>query len=641
MRIYSEHIEGDFALTNAAVHDGLSTLYEVDARIVTKDLTVHEADLIGKRFCIEIDLDDDAVRYLSGICTEARALGTDNRQRSFSIRISPWTWHLTRNVDSRVYQKMTCAQIAAEVFRKYNFSLFDDRTSDLPVIEYHVQYNESDLAFVCRTLEEHGVYFFHRQDQSGETLVLCDSIAAHPSIGDLRYHQAEGIAGRSGDYIERIESQKRVIPTQVTKSDVNFTRRSQVSLGRRRAVDMPGFAEDLAVFEYGPSHADPDEGEAQARRSIEALVAGQHVLNGAGNARMLTVGSRFSLIEHDVGELNTEYLCTAATYALRGFEDGSGSDTEYYCSFELIPSARPYRPAKLTPAPRIHSVLTAVVTGPSGEEIYTDEYGRVKIQFHWDRYGPSDQTSSCWVRVATPWAGSGWGSLVIPRIGQEVVVQFENGNPDRPIITGMLFNAENMPPYQLPAAASQSGFRTNTTKGGGGANEIQFDDKAGQEQLNITGQRDYSLTVKNDASVNVGYETGEPGSFSFNVHQDRVESISNGDYNLGVRSGSRSTFVATNDGLEIGGDRSEIVTGTLGSEAAHIKMNGKTDLKAESPDIDINGKSKTKIGSAAIEVDGTTVKMTGAQEISLTVGGSSIVLNAAGVTILGPLVKIN
>lgn len=643
MRITSDRVEHPLNLVRATFHDTMSALYRIDASVHIRSNEVSEADLIGKRFCLSID-QQARPRLLWGVCTSARSIELTRRARSFQLRIHPWMWHLTRNIDSRVFQNLTCVDIAAEVFAKYNFTLFDDTTADLPEIEFRVQYEESDFAFVCRTLEEHGVYFYFRHGENGEELVLCNSVSAHRPIEGfetIRYHETGGVIGRQEEFIDAFESQQQVIPSELTTSDTNFAQYNQVTLARRRALDVSGFAENMTVFQHQNTDESNATVETRARQGIEAIAAGQHVLSGSCNVRHLTVGSRFTLYDHDVEAFNQEYVVTSAFGSLTADADEEGGGIDYQCQFEVIPAARPYRPMRTTPSPKINSLMTAVVTGPSGEEIYTDTHGRVKVQFHWDRYGANDQTSSCWIRVATPWAGRGYGSLSIPRIGQEVIVQFENGNPDRPIVTGMLYNAQNMPPYSLPANATQTGLRSNSSRGGGGANEIQLEDRKDAEALNITAERDYSLTVKNDAHINVGYEKGAPGSYSFNVHQHRIESISNGDFSLNVDTGNRSTFVNTNDIVEVHGDRSEKVTGTLGSEAAHVTMKGTTDLKAESPSIDINGTTTTKIGSAAIEVDGKTVKVTGAQEISLSVGPSSIVLNATGVTIVGPLVKIN
>ncbi len=643
MRISCTRLDHDIHLVSASFHDCINALYQVDALVTVMSTAVTEADLIGQRFCLSID---QALRHrlIWGVCTSAYSSDTTRRSRSFRVRLHPWAWHLTRTIDSRVFQNLTCFGIAREVFSKYNFTLLDDLTRDLPNIEFRVQYEESDFAFVCRTLEEYGVYFYFRHTEDGEVLVFCNDASAHRPIEGfetIQFLQTDGAVGRQGEYIDTFESHQQVVPTELTASDTNFAQYNQITMARRRSVDVQGFSEPMAVFQHQNTDEANTEVEARARQGMERIIAGQHVLGGTCNVRHLKVGDRFTLAEHNVDDFNQEYVVTSCFCNITADADEAGGGSEYHCRFEVIPAQRQYRPARATPAPRINSIMTAIVTGPNGSEIHTDEYGRVKVQFHWDRYGAGDQTSSCWVRVATPWAGRGWGSVAIPRVGQEVVVQFENGNPDRPIVTGMLYNAQNMPAYPLPANATQSGLRSSSSPGGGGANEIQFEDKAGAEEFNVTAERDYALTVKNDAYIDVGYEKGAPGNYTLNVHQHRTESVSNGNLSVNVDTGNRTSFVNANDSLEVNGNRSELIAGTLGSEAAHITMNGTTDLKAESPEITINGTSKTTVGSAEVEVDGRTIKMTGAQEISLSVGGSSIVLNATGVTIVGPLVKIN
>ncbi|MEM9199093.1 MAG: type VI secretion system tip protein TssI/VgrG, partial [Pseudomonadota bacterium] len=467
-------------LRDATVKDAISSIYTIDAVAFSEDRQSDEDDFVGKRFRISVE-HEGGIRYFSGICTAVRLVEHDHEISVFRFRIQPWLWSLTQTVDSRIFQNMTAVDIAKEIFRKYNLAKFSDKTTGLIIHEYHVQYMETDFDFIARTLEENGVYYYFKQDEDGETLVFADSISAHspvPGYAEIEYHHPDADFGRYGPHIYAFESHQRVVPGEVTKSDANFTRQRQVAASRRRVPDVPKFAETLTIYEHLHSHADAETGELKARLSAESLASGQQLATGSCNVHALGVGHRFALKGHEKARFNGEYLVRSAYHTIASDADlgETSAGRDYECHFEVMPATRPFRPAKTTPAPQIYSIQTAIVTGPAGEEIFTNPFGCVKIQFHWDRYGEMDENSSCWVRVATPWAGRKWGSLHIPRIGQEVIVQFEDGNPDRPVVTGMLFNAQNMPPYDLPAGATKSGLKSNSSLGGDGANEVCMDD---------------------------------------------------------------------------------------------------------------------------------------------------------------------
>ncbi|MEM9049573.1 MAG: type VI secretion system tip protein TssI/VgrG [Pseudomonadota bacterium] len=641
-------------LRDATVKDAISTIYTIDALAYSENRHSDDDDFIGKRFRISIE-HEDGVRYFSGICTSARLVAHDDTITTFRLRLQPWLWSLTQTVDSRIFQKQTAVEIAKEVFRKYNLAKFSDKTAGFLQLEYHVQYMETDFDFVSRTLEENGIYYFFTQDEDGETLVFADGISAHgpvPGFAQIAFHHPDAEFGRHRPHIYAFESQKRVVPGEVTRSDANFTRQRQVAASRRRVPDIPKFSEALTIYEHRHSHPDAETGELKARLSAESLASRQHLAIGSCNVHGLGVGHRFTLGGHDKAKFNGEYLVRSAYHTITTDADlgGVSDGRDYECHFEVMPASRPFRPQQTTPAPQIYSIQTAVVTGPKGEEIYTNKFGCVKIQFLWDRYGELDENSSCWVRVATPWAGRKWGSLHIPRIGQEVIVQFEDGNPDRPVVTGMLFNAQNMPPYDLPAGATKSGLKSNSSLGGDGANEVCMDDTKGAESLAITAERDFSLTAKNDATMNVGFEKASPGSFTQKIKQNYTQEVESGDHSFTVKTGkSTSTIkagqVVTVQGegahLDVTGERSVVASVKYGTEAPEVTMNGTTTLMAESPDLTVKGTSVTKIGEAQIEVDGTTVKITGSSQISISCGASSITLDASGVNIKGPLVKIN
>lgn len=645
VRIACSNFPEKFALKKCDVLETMSQNYLIVAEVLTLDRDITAEDLLDESFTVELDL-DLGQRFFHGVCTDVKFVNQDDRAVELRLELRPSLWHLAKRVDTRVFVDYMQMDAARTVFRNAGFSDFIDRR-DVDETDSHeliVQYNESDFAFVSRMFEDEGVYFFFEHPEDGARLVFCDGPGCHepvPGFPIIEYKKAKTVFRGDNPCIFDWDEHSRKRSTMFSTTDYDFTK---INADLHSEYSIPGIIHNPAeVYTYPGGYAEVPDGERQMRLKMEALVAASERVTGKSNVLTMGIGHTFTLDGLDANS-DLDYLIVSTRHILHG---GSSDILEqhernpYLCSFEAIHLEKNYRSIAVTPRPIIAGVQTAEVVGPAGKEIYTDEYGRVKVQFHWDRVNSKDETSSCWIRVSTPWAGRNWGTVAVPRIGQEVIVQFEEGNPDRPIITGMLFNKKNMPPNGLPAAATKMGMRSNSSPGGGGANEIVMEDKKGAEELNITAERDYSLTVKNDAVINVGYEVGAAGDYILNVHQNRFENVSNGDFNVGVDTGSRNTYVNTDDTVSVDGSRTETIKNTLGSQAKDITMNGTKTLKVESPDVDINGKTKTKIGSAAIEVDGNTVKVSGKTEILLSVGGSSIKLDASGVTIAGPLVKIN
>lgn len=634
-----------FALISCDILESMSQNYLILADVLTLDVSITAEDLIDETFIVELDL-DEGKRYFCGNCTDVKFVDQDDRSTHIKLELRPAFWHLSRRVDTRLFVDMMSMDTMRQVFGDAGFSDFDDRRSqdETDTRELIVQYNESDFAFISRLLEDEGSYFFFEHKDDGPLLVLCDGPASHAPVPEhsiIDFKKEDTVFRGDNPCIFAWDEQSRNRATTFSTTDYDFTK---INADLSTESSIQGIIHNPAeVYTYPGGYSELPDGERLMRLKMEALVAASERVTGKTNVLQFGIGQSFTLAGLDETS-DLDYLVLSTRIRLEGGsrdklkEDGRNP---YVCNFEALHLEKPYRSTGETPRPIIAGVQTAEVVGPTGKEIYTDEFGRVKVQFHWDRVNQRDENSSCWIRVSTPWAGRGWGTVAVPRIGQEVVVQFEEGNPDRPLITGMLFNKKNMPPNGLPAAASQMGMRSNSTPGGGGANEIVMEDKKGAEGLNTIAERDYSLTVKNDAQINVGYEVGAQGNYTLNVFQNRFENVSNGDFNIGVDTGSRNTYVNTDDTVSVDGNRTEKIKNTLGSEAKDITMNGTTTLKIESPDVDINGKTKTKIGSAAIEVDGTTIKISGKAEILLSVGGSSIKLDASGVTIAGPLVKIN
>ena len=647
VRIHSDEFKDLLALVSAEVSEALGEMYAIDAQVLFQDPHFPVSDLIDKFFAIELDTEFEP-RYFGGVCVDVKVLQFyAGNLRMLQLHLRPPEWKMKFRVDTRLFVDQTPMDVARDVLKKAGLSDIEDEctTDECGPSELIVQYNESDLNFVSRLFEDGGRYYLYRHEIDRSILVLCDSPDCHVqrSLGDL---QDEPVDSPSFDVIPAVYNLHTTNAKQTKHfktTDYDFTK-INADLSTLAETEVPP-GEVAESYTYPGGYAETADGTRRMDLAANLANTESFRLFGESNVIDMAIGCTFG-VKPGPGSQSfdlSDMLVVRTQIRIEGDAgiEGQPSPRAYVCAFEAVPAGQRFQAARVARRPIIAGVQTAEVVGPKNKEIHTDEYGRVKVQFHWDRVNKKNENSSCWIRVATPWAGRGWGAITVPRIGMEVIVQFEDGNPDRPIITGMLFNAKNMPPNGLPAAASKMGMKSNSTPGGGGANEFLMEDKKDAEMITMIGERDYTQTIKNDAHISIGYEKGEPGSYTLNVHQDRIENVSNGDYNLGVDTGNRTTYVKTDDTVTVDGSRKEVVKATLGSEAKDITMNGKTSLKIESPDVNINGKTKTKIGSAAIEVDGTTIKIAGKTEILLSVGGSTVKLDASGVTIAGPLVKIN
>ncbi|WP_238705187.1 type VI secretion system tip protein TssI/VgrG [Parasedimentitalea marina] len=390
-------------------------------------------------------------------------------------------------------------------------------------------------------------------------------------------------------------------------------------------------------------------GNTQARVRMEAEAIRHKRWRGASSVRGLATGYTFKLKNHPEKEANAEYLVVDCVHYLQVAGDFAERETQrkrpqnsgemrhdlkaanmdfpeemkgdaYASTFGAIPKQDQYRAPLTTPWPEISGLHTATVTGPSGEEIWTNEHGQIKVQFHWDREGENDEKSSCFVRVVTPWSGKGWGMVAVPRIDQEVVIQFEEGDPDRPICTGMLYNKDTMPPYTYPDDQTQMGFKTNSSKGGGGYNEWMFEDKKDAELMRVQAQKDHQMLVKNKSVETVGLDEidagahDEDGCVSRVVKQHVTETLLDGDHYFTIETGSQEIEIKTDKTQTIEGKHTKTITG---DDATTVKT-----------------------GNMTVDVSAGKIEMTAAIEILLTVGGSSIKIDNSGVTIKGPMIKV-
>ncbi len=517
-------------------HEELGRMFDYRLELLSDDHNIELDDLLGQSMTVTLET-PEGDRFYNGVVSEFSYAGIDRDRALYFARVRPWLWLLTRTRDCRIFQKMTVPDIIKQVFRDAGHTDIDDQlTATYETKEYCVQYRETAQNFVSRLMEQEGIYYYFKHEKDSHVLVLADSYSAHdtvPGYATIPFYQAEDDKPQKRDreHVFHWRLTKRVQAGAFSIKDFDFEMPSTDLEAKMSSPDNHAHA-DGEIFDYPGEYKDPAIGENYVRIRQEEHKAGHERLEGESNARGIATGAFFSLIEYPREDQNREYLVVRAQYVLKSDSYGRGSnddDALFRCRFEAIESSKPYRSPMITERPVIRGPQTAIVVGNAGEEISTDTYGRVKVQFHWDRYGTMDENSSCWIRVAQIWAGNGFGGIHIPRIGQEVIVEFLEGDPDCPIITGRVYNAEHMPPYDLPANATQSGVKSRSSKGGSNAdfNELRFEDKAGAEQVSLHAKRDFDTVVENDQTVEVQHDRNATvaNNDELTVGMDRTVSI--------------------------------------------------------------------------------------------------------------------
>ncbi len=631
--------------------------FRYDIELISEDLEIQAADIVGQNITVRLNLLKDEVRYFNGYVSRFVQTPSTSEEAAYQATVVPWLWFLTRTADCRMFQKMTFPDIIQQVFRDHNFTDFDNKlTGTYRKWEYCVQYRETDFNFVSRLMEQEGIYYYFRHENGKHILVLADSISAHePFAGyeEIKYRPFK--AEEEEDVISSWTAETSIQPGSYALDDFDF-KNTKKDLQARSSISRKHEAADFEIFDYPGEYAETSDGESYTKVRIEELHTRYEVATAASDARGVCPGYLFTLKDCPRQDQNRKYLITGANYRIDAgsYESGSqGDKTAYSCSFTAIDEKQPFRSTRTTPKPSIPGPQTAIVVGPSGEEIHTDEYARVKVQFHWDRYGKADENSSCWVRVAQVWAGKKWGAMYIPRIGQEVIVEFLEGDPDRPVITGRLYNATTMPPYKLPAEKTKSTLKSNSSKGGAGFNEIRYEDKKGEEQIFIHAEKNQDVRVKNDSYEWIGNERhlivkqdqleAVEGDKHSKVAGDRITEIE-GDENLTIQ-GDRMTDITGGNHLTTGGDQCEDIGGDQNLKAAmniNEEAGQKISIKAGT---DINGKAGMNYamdaGMAVHIKGGMTVVIEAGMQLSLKAGSSFVDIGPAGVSISGPMIMLN
>ncbi|MCL2450581.1 MAG: type VI secretion system tip protein VgrG, partial [Polyangiaceae bacterium] len=470
--------------------EALSRPFVFDVEVQSRRDDIKPGELLGQPVTLALDLasDSDATtRYWNGIVASMQYVDTgfDGVSR-YRLTLRPWLWQLGLAADCRIFQRRSVPDIVKTVFEGRGFHDFNVVLSETyDVREYVVQYRETDLQFVSRLLEDEGIYYFFRHESGKHTLILADSPHAHSDVSgyaSLPYAAQDVNRDETLQYVRSWRAEGRLETGRYALSDFDFTRSFMRPLRGWAKGSEQATESNLEVHDYPGGFTTFDGGRAAAWRRLRQARREARTGGGESNARGLTVGCTFQLEDHPRDDQNRKYLVTSARVRLRGKELRMSDGTEeeaFACAFGVVDAEVGFTPPRTAPKPFVRGPQTAIVVGPADHEIWTDEYGRIKVQFHWDRIGTDDANSSCWVRVAQAWAGDRFGAQFVPRIGQEVVVDFLEGDPDRPIVTGSVYNNANMPPFELPLNQTQSGLRTRSTPRGAiykNGNEIRFED---------------------------------------------------------------------------------------------------------------------------------------------------------------------
>jgi len=617
-------------LTGLSGAEGISRPFSFKLDLLSENHNIVFREIIGQNVTVSVTLADGEKRYFNGIISRfsqggwGGESGVEARFSRYTAELVPWLWLLTRTADSRIFQGLSVPDIVEKIFTENGFADYRIQLhGGYGKREYCVQYRETDFNFISRLLEEEGIYYFFEHEDGRHTMVLADVPTEHkpcPGQETARYQTSAG-GVLEEDTISRLDVMQEIRAGKYTLSDFNFEMPAtnlKVEIPSQQAVG-PGERE---VYDYPGGYGKRAEGERLANIRMQEEEAEVTTISGTGSCRAFTSGYRFELQDFYRDDMNSKaYVLTSVEHeAGQEYSPGEeAAEISYVNNFTCIPYETPFRPARSTPRPVVEGVQTAIVVGPAGEEIYTDEHGRVKVQFHWDREGRKDENSSCWIRVSQAWAGAGWGAMHIPRIGHEVVVDFVEGDPDRPIITGRVYHGTNRPPYDLPAEKTRSTIKSDSSPGGGGFNEFRFEDKKGSEEIYLHGQKDWTIAIENDKNQTIG------NNESLSVGNDRTKSVGN----------NQSETVGSNKTIQVGADHSETIganktlnvganhTETIGTNMSLTVGGNETETVGTAKSLTIGAAYQVSVGAAMNETIGAAKAEEIGAEKSVNVGGGS------------------
>ena len=656
--------------------DVLSQLFRFRVEMLAPSGTKVPFDaLLGQGVTVHLELPDRSEHHLNGLCVKLAEAGRDATFTHYEAELVPDVWKLTRRVRSRIFQQLSVPDILQEALA--GFAVDWQVLEKYEARDYCVQYRESDFDFAARLMEEEGIHFRFRHADGAHTLVVTDSHHGYPDLpgeSSFVYEELEG-GVREDNRVwswkkeQEVRSTRRVlwdhtfeIPHRHLEAESSILESVPVGAETHR-LKLPG-TDALELYDwpgdYAKRYAGIDKEGGEQREEVEKIfrdnqrkaeiemdaeAAPAVVITARTNAKHFLAGYRFSVKRHF--NADGDYIVRSVRQSARDVADyrsGKDETLEYECEIACLPAATVFRPPRLTPRPLVRGSQTAVVVGPAGEEIFTDKYGRVKVQFHWHREGRSDTSSSCWVRVASPWAGRQWGAIHLPRVGQEVLVDFLEGDPDRPVIVGSLYNADLMPPYELPANQTQSGIKSRSSPGGGpkNFNEIRFEDRKGKEELFAHAERNLTTTVEGDEGRSVGGNrgTGIGSNDSRDVKGNDTETVKGNQ--TSTVTGNRSVTIGGTDKLVVGGSRSSTIAAAdhtmVGGVESHVvagafQVVSATSISLVAPSIVLTaGGTTVHISDGGFKVESGGNARIKASDVELTAASGDVSLWSGGKT---------
>jgi len=658
--------ESDIRVVSFKGKEEISRPYAYEVTFIHPKEDVSLSGMLGQSATLRL-LGAAGERRIHGVVERFEQSGAEHAsdQTEYLAVIVPRIALLRHTRNSRIFQGKSIIDITKAVLKdaKLPQDALDTKLSgSYGERNYCAQYQESDLDFISRLLEEEGVFFFFKHTDKQEVLILADSnraVESAPHAKTLSYRPHHDVAtdrlDPKNEGITQFQLQAAVVSGSVTMRDFRFV---QPGLSDMEVKESAEHFKQLHRYYYPGEYVDPKVGQHLVKARLQEHVWQQECSHGMASSPLLAAGYKFELKEHPRNAVNKEYLLVSVEQ-----QDGNAfSDTPVNpeVKFTCIASSVPFRPQRQTPVPRILGLQTAIVVGPKGEEIYCDKYGRVKVQFHWDREGQSDAQSSCWIRVSQGWAGPGYGGMYLPRIGHEVVVQFLDGDPDRPLIIGRVYNGDNSVPHELDKSKTQSGFRTSSTPGGKGFNEIRFEDEASKEEFYLHAQRNYKKEILNDSDTTIGGNRTEhisgksdltiDKSWTIHVKEDRHANI----------DGNDETQIKKDRTVEVDGNESMTVKGNQDlsidkKQTVSVKsdrresVDGKADLSIkgnwqQSTDSNMGvqvAKNLTVTVDGDIRMQGKTITLTADNKITLEVGNSVIKISSSGIEVTSNKIKMD
>ena len=621
--------------------EALSQDYQYSMTVLSEDPSIDGNALVGKRISATYIDEDGRSRHFNGFVSRFeynQQVEEPVKATSYTLEMVPWLWFLRHNTDCQIFQEMTAPDIIKQIFQELGYNDFrEELTESYPTREYCVQYRESDYNFVTRLMEEEGIFFYFEHSKDKHTLVICDSPAGYYNLDETEVQYTA--IGQTR--VKQLSSWRHVYefrPGKIAQKDFNFKKPTDGLVTDQTSQIAFDGSSNLEVYQYPGLYDESNKGNRLTKVRMEEIEADHDHVVGSGFYLNFAPGGKFDVHKHSrPGEEGRSYAIVEVHTEFRsnlGFESYDGDDFEN--EFKCIPAETAFRPPRVAAKPFVEGPQTAIVS-TDGQEIVVDEHARVKVQFHWDRYGQKDVNSSCWIRVSQVHAGKGWGMIDIPRQHEEVIVSFLDGDPDRPIITGRVYNGDNQAPFGLKGAGNNAKHKTrrgNTTKSyeAEGYNEMTMDDTAGEEQIRIHAQYNMDTVVENDETHTVGNDrTKSIGHDESNtIGNDQTSQVGN---NRAMAVGvDHEETVGNNQAISIGVKKDEII----GNEANETVGQKKTITVGDEMNIQVGTKSTEQVGVEKIITVGEDLEMIAGKRVHITCGRSSVTLEANGdVTVSG------